>query len=217
MDKNKSGNLTMSSNINVTLRFNFIYIMIGWIFFSFFTVFILYGFESKNIDDFSKKIELVKLFFILVGAGVTILTIYVQTVTSKKTLLLMQNQEDIEKKKVSLSYLAKWDSNEFQEKRIFYRGMRGERNSLGAVEFVKKINETESYRNALLDIANFFEDIEQAIINDIADEALLKNGFQPLVSNIYSVFSDWFKDFKNTDQNYHSQFAPFFNLLEKWK
>lgn len=213
----KIDNLSLSKNVSFNLKINFSYTIFLWIIFSSIVSFFIYKIDSTKTDDFTKNLEIAKFFFILIGAGIAILTIYIQAVTSEKTLQLMQSQEDIEKKKISLSYLAKWDSIEFKERREFYRSMRVQKQECGISDFISSINNNQTFKNNLIDIANFFEDIEQAIIHDIADEPILKNGFQPLVSSINSTFYDWFQNLKSTDLKYYNQFMPFFNLLEKWK
>ena len=144
-------------------------------------------------------------------------TAYCQWKTSLLNLKFLEENQKLEKKKVSLQLLAKWDSDQFKEKRNFYRATRRIRCKLTDEQLVAEVESNEMHRNSLLDIANFFEDVEQSIRHNIADEKILQDGFKPLVISIRETYEPWFEMLKNRDKKYYAQFGPFFNLLEKWR
>lgn len=165
----------------------------------------------------TRLIEASKFFFIVSGAGFLAFTSYCQWQTSLLNIEFLKSNQELEKKKVSLQILGKWDSDQFKEKREFYRNTRRNRDNLTNQNLIDEIDANSIHRNSLLDIANFFEDVEQSINFEIADEQILQHGFKPLVSSIKETYDPWFSTLRSTDIKYYNQFKPFFNLLEKWK
>jgi len=206
----------MFRNLQINKTVPVIHFLWLWIIFDFFVSIIIFIYYDSHIS-INSFVEASKFFFIVSGAGFVAFTSYCQWNTSLINLNFLQTNQEIEKKKVALQFLGKWDSDQFKEKRKFYRNTRKIINNLTKNELIEKIENDSKHRNALLDIANFFEDVEQSINFDIADEQLLEHGFKPLVISIKETYEAWFLHLKSTDQKYYNQYGPFFNLLEKWK
>jgi hypothetical protein len=65
---------------------------------------------------------------------------------------------------------------------------------------------------------NFFEDVEQAIANGVADEAILKRGFHNLLYTINDIYKPWFAKIEGEKRivGIYNNSEPFFALLNKW-
>lgn len=187
-----------------------------WICFAF-IVSVLVGYSLAQLGLIERVIEAAKFFFIVTGGGFIAITSYCQWHTSLSTLNTLHDQKELEKTKTSLLILAKWDSDQMTNEREYYRRMRRLSMSKSSIEVSEEIEKDEIHRNAILDIANFFEDVEQAINYQVANEEVLKNGFQPLVASIKATYDPWFNKLAKDDPKYYKQYQPFFNLLERWK
>ena len=171
----------------------------------------------QSTGRFTKLFQVTQLFFITIGFGATALAVYIQSVTSKRLLQLQLQEREAGKKKYSLDMLRHWDGPDFKQERDAYRHMRLHKSQVSNDDFIREIDCDAAQKNAILNIANLFEDVQQALACGIADEAVLANGFAPLVSSINWTYSVWFDHLKSTDHRYYDQFQPFFNLLERWK
>jgi len=162
-------------------------------------------------------IELLKLFFIITGAGFVAFSAYIQWKIALETISYNQGQVKFQKDKLALDLLVRWDNEEMKNSREYYRETRKTAYKLSRDELIKLINDNKEHSNSLVSIANYFEDIEQAINYKLATEEILKDGLQPLVHTIADTYQVWFENLEEFDKAYFKQFNAFTNLLTRWK
>jgi|GEM_PF-4553478 len=203
--------------VPINLHFN---IRVSWLMILWLLSGIILGiavyFSTSEGGFISKFVEGAKFFFVFAGAGFLAFTSYCQWRTSLENLEFIEDRLSFDRKKNALEYLAKWDSDQMCIEREYYRKTRAQRKELSDIEILKNILADDQHRNALIDIANFFEDVSQAITAEIADEDILQKGFSPLLKSIKKTYEPWFTHIKMNDPEYYQQFAPFFNLLQRW-
>ena len=174
-------------------------------------------YTSTQEESILRIVEAAKFFLIVAGAGFVAVTVYCQWKTLFLNVKQMEYQTNFEKKRLALELLMRWDSDYMETKRVHYRKFQSERKNKSEKEIVALINKETDYRNSVLDMANYFEDVCQAIRNDIADEEMLKYGLQPLLQTIKKTYDPWFKHLKKDDPEVFEHYKPYFELLTRWR
>ena len=161
--------------------------------------------------------EAAKFFLLVAGAGFVAVTVYCHWKTLFLNVKQTEYQIDSEKKRFALELVRRWDSDNMAKKRYYYRDIRSLRRNKSDGDIIDLINEDPNQRNSILDIANYFEDVQQSIKNDIADEEILEYSLKPLLQSIKKTYEPWFDDLKEADPEDYDQFKPFLELLHKWR
>lgn len=202
--------------INIDFDIPILWIFGIWLILGFFVSVAIY--HTHTNDNLILRIVDATTFFLLVaGAGFVAITSYCQWRTLFLTAENLSQQNEIEKKRIALELLIRWDSDYMETKRVHYRKFQSEREDKSEKEIVDLINGNIDYRNSVLDMANYFEDVCQAIINDIADEEMLKYGLQPLLQSIEKNYKPWFKYLEKDNRELFEHYKPYFELLKRWK
>ena len=206
------------SKVKIDINFG---IPISW----FFGIWLILGcivsvaiyYTSTQEELILRIVEAAKFFLLVAGAGFIAVTVYCQWKTLFLNVKQMEYQTNFEKKRLALELLMRWDSDYMEIKRVHYRKFQSERKNKSEKEIVALINKETDYRNSVLDMANYFEDICQAIRNDIADEKMLKYGLQPLLQTIKKTYEPWFNHLEKDDPEVFEHYKPYFELLNRWK
>jgi hypothetical protein len=171
---------------------------------------------SSTKDPISRIVDTATFFLLVAGGVLVAVTTYCQW----KTVIMGVDQAEYQicmaRNKAALDVLRIWDSENMEKERIYYRELREIRGTISNEDLAKLINENPEYRNAILDIANYFEEVYLAIDKCEANEDILSIGLKPLLQSIKKTYDPWFKYLQETDRGYYDQFEPFFKLLEIW-
>jgi hypothetical protein len=97
---------------------------------------------------------------------------------------------DAEKINKSFSYIHRWNSAPFEERKHF-RALQNTIKPLSPTEITKLLEGDHAARAIVVDIMNFFEEMSIAINEGLADEETLIKFFRDMVERYYQQFADW--------------------------
>jgi hypothetical protein len=240
MDEKKVGVIPDISKITVNLAYDIpiMRFFVGWLVIGIIISLAIYVSPQNDPDPISRFVDAATFFLLVAGGGFVAVTTYCQWKTlfigviqaehqakqaecqTKQMECLVKYaecQNIIERNNAALGILRIWDSANMEKERTHYRELRRLRVSKSDEEMVKLVNEKSDYRDAILDIANYFEDVSLAIDSGVVNEEILASGLRPLLRSVKRTYDPWFKYLYDEDIEYYNQFTPFFNLLERWK
>ena len=120
------------------------------------------------------------------------------------------------KKGFSSQLIDKWLDPEMTKLILKSTPLQQKIRKLNAEQGMKELDKNVSNRHALLTVLNFFEQLSVSIINDLADEKMLKEFFRNIVVTYYNANKGMI-DARRKYRNNQKLFSQFEQLAKKWE